>query len=128
VKGRSRWCFGGGSDALGHGQEGATGTTCKEGSARWLLYRSREEQGEEGRGRLGVRLRRRKKGGPPWAGAMWRGGVGVRRRHDAGAEEEGGGWRGATAWFVDRGGAWAAPGGRGPVALGRPESTVSFPI
>jgi hypothetical protein len=43
-----------------------------------------------------------------WAVTTWRGGV----------EEVGDVWRSTATRSGDRGGAWAAPGGCGPVALG----------
>jgi hypothetical protein len=85
---------------------------------RWGLTRCAIKEKEEGGGG----------GGLAWVGTMWRGGVGVQCRHDAGVEEVSDGRRGAATRSEDMGGEWAAPGGRGPVALGRPDSTVPFSI
>jgi hypothetical protein len=120
IRGRQRhaWTWPGGCD--GNDRRGGV-----RSAASLPMQRGK---GEEGGDRLGAWLRRRKKGGPSWVGATWRGGVGVRLLHDASAEEAGGGRRSTAAWSGDRDGAWAVSRGRGPVALGRPESTMSFPI
>jgi hypothetical protein len=67
---------------------------------------------------------------------MWQGGVGFQRQHDANVEEVGGGRHSAATRSGDRGGALGVQyGGSGGmwvgwwvIALGRPESTITFLI